>query len=136
VIAEQDTVALLVRIRPQEGCSVSLEAPSFALTPDTKEYRFEANDTRLNQDTDLVWTLSPEKSGTFDIPVTVAGQTSELHLKVTNALGFSPAQAQIVAGLSSFLGPALTLPWWLELIEQRRKARQEAERSSRTNPAT
>jgi hypothetical protein len=74
----------------------------------------------------LLWILKPREIGAFEIAVTAGNQTQVIGIVVTNVLGFTAAQVQILSYISSFLGPMLTAPWWYEQWEKRKKAKKAA----------
>jgi hypothetical protein len=74
----------------------------------------------------LLWVLKPRELGAFEIAVTAGNQTQVIGIVVTNVLGLTAAQVEILSYISSFLGPMLTAPWWYEQWEKRRgKAKRE-----------
>jgi hypothetical protein len=74
----------------------------------------------------LLWVLKPREISAFEIAITAGNQTQVIGIVVTNVLGFTAAQVQILSYVSSFLGPMLTAPWWYEQWEKRKKSRKEA----------
>jgi hypothetical protein len=73
----------------------------------------------------LLWILKPKETGSFEIALTAGEQTQVLGIVVTNVLGFTAVQIQILSYISSFLGPMLTAPWWYEQWEKRQEAKKE-----------
>lgn len=83
----------------------------------------------------LLWIMKPKEVGSFEIAVTAGDQTEILGIVVTNVLGFTAVQVQILSAISSILGPMLTAPWWYEQWEKRRKAKkEEAEKAAKAAP--
>lgn len=80
----------------------------------------------------VVWILKPEETGAFEIAVSAGNTTEVLGIVVTNVLGLTAVQVQILSYISSILGPMLTAPWWYEQWQKWRKARKaEAAREAK-----
>lgn len=131
VVAEQEVTSLSLTIKPYLGCNVRLQAPNFKVSPE-EIYSFNDTDKRIGQEVSLAWALVPQKSGQFDIPVSIGYQTKVLHLKVTDVFGLSPWQAQVAAWLLNFLGiPTLTLGGLLAFIDKRKNKNKDEEKSDK-----
>jgi hypothetical protein len=84
----------------------------------------------------LLWVLKPREIGAFEIAITAGNRTQVIGIVVTNVLGFTAVQVQILSYVSSFLGPMLTAPWWYERWEKRKKVKKdEAEKAAPLKPA-
>lgn len=109
--------------------SVGLAALDFDYAPPTT-----SRPVSLEQGQDpitLSWILKPKEIGAFEIAITAGNQTQVIGIVVTNVLGLTALQVQILSYISSFLGPMLTAPWWYEQWEKRRQAKKkEAEKAA------
>ena len=136
VMALGESQALTVRLAnaSAETCEVTitLNAPDFQLSPLDPRRQLPVGPARHAE---IAWILTPEAVGTFDLVLTVGGAITVLGLTVTNALGLTAGQLQLLSALSSFLGPLLTAPWWFEQWQawQARK-REEKEQEQRPLP--
>jgi hypothetical protein len=131
VMARSETQALTVTLTSAsaETCAVevTLNAPHFRLSPPEPRQEVVVGP---GQQVESAWILTPEELGTFDLVVTVGGAITVLGLTVTNALGLTALQLQILSTIGSVLGPMLTFPWWLEQWQawqerKRDRAREE-----------
>jgi len=127
VLAEQETTVLSLTIKPNQGCSVSLQAPNFIVSPESSEYSFEASDNRIGKEISIGWVLSPQKSGRFDISVSDGFSIETLHLRVTDVFGFSPWQTQIAAQIVAFIGGGMTLEKVLSFFKGLKNTNQDKE---------
>ena len=80
----------------------------------------------------LIWILRPRELGAFEIAITAGNQAQVVGVVVTNVLGFTALQVQILSYISSFLGPMLTAPWWYEQWQKRQEAQKKAAEKSET----
>lgn len=79
----------------------------------------------------LLWILKPRETGSFEIAISAGNLVQVMGIVVTNVLGLTAVQVEILSFISSLLGPMLTVPWWYEQWEKRKKARKkEAERAA------
>ncbi len=129
VMTEKESQTLrvvLAKVEAGEICNttVRLAALDFELAPAATErvVALEPGGTPVV----LLWILKPKETGSFEIAVTAGEQTEVLGIVVTNVLGLTAVQVQILSYISSFLGPMLTAPWWYEQWEKRQKAKREA----------
>jgi hypothetical protein len=128
VFPESDSQALTVRLAPFggmeiiEGCQQEqVRETVMILTPDFDVSPPEIKRTVVLPTTDVVWILRPKRSGTFAVTVQTGHDFYKtIGLTVTNMLGLSPFQAQVLSLLSTFLGPLLTAPWWYERWKEQR----------------
>jgi len=73
--------------------------------------------------------------GTFDLVLTIGGAITILGVTVTNALGLTAGQLQILSALSTILGPMLTVPWWFEQWQKWRARKRERQEAEKERPA-
>jgi hypothetical protein len=124
---ESQTLRVVVaNVNNPTACNttVGLAALDFDFAPPTT-----ARPVSLEQDQNpvtLSWILKPKEIGAFEIAVTAGNQTQVIGIVVTNVLGLTAVQVQILSYISSFLGPMLTVPWWYEQWEKRQKAKKKA----------
>lgn len=126
VMTESETQALEITLRlpADDACTVgvSLLAPNFTTTP--------AETTRLvtipaGGEVDVAWIISPQEIGTFELVIIVDERSETVGITVTNTLGFTAAQVQILSLIGTFLGPILTAPWWYDRWKERQKEKKE-----------
>jgi hypothetical protein len=130
VMTEKESQTLRVVVANRDGVgicetAVRLISPDFEVAPAATE-RLVALEPGGDPVT-LLWILKPKETGSFEIVLTAGDQTQVLGIVVTNVLGFTAVQVQLLSYLSTFLGPMLTAPWWYERWEKRQKAKKEAE---------
>jgi len=121
----QTLTIVLANLSGLETChtTVRLAALDFEIAPPVTE-----REVALEPDgkpVTLLWILKPRETGSFEIAITAGNQVQVLGIVVTNVLGFTAGQVQILSSISSLLGPMLTVPWWYEQWEKRKKARKE-----------
>jgi hypothetical protein len=128
-MTEQDSQSLTVVLSNDSGtgiCETTLfvSAPNFVLSPAGTErlITLEAGAPPLT----LIWIISPLQKGSFEIAVSAGNESRTIGLTITNILGLTAAQAQLLSYLATFLGPMLTAPWWYEQWQKWRKERQES----------
>lgn len=131
VMALRETQALTIILASAsaETCqvTVTLNAPNFDLSPPEPRQSVTVGP---GQRAEIAWILLPEEVGTFDLVLTIGGAISILGVTVTNALGLTAGQLQLLSALSTLLGPMLTLPWWFERWQAWR-ARKEEEKTEK-----
>ena len=128
VISTSDTTALsatVVHPNPELSdfsCSstLSFHAPGVDITPgNPRSIELSPEQRQIT----VQWTVEPRRSGNFFIVIQDESNHSDhVSLNVTNILGLSPFQAELVSLLSGFMGSTLTLTG---LIELRGKLRGE-----------
>lgn len=136
VMALQETQALTVILSSAaaESCqvAVALNAPHFLLSPLEPRQQVTVGPGQRAQ---VTWILLPQEVGTFDLVLTVGGGITVLGITVTNALGLTAGQLQILSALSTVLGPMLTVPWWYERWQAwRARRRREEEKKEEATP--
>jgi hypothetical protein len=123
VMTEDESQALIVILTNQgdQVCRarVTLSAPDFAVGPAPTNPLVSAPPG----EEEVVWILSPHRAGTFQVAVTVNQASTILGVTVTNILGLTVWQARVLAALGYVLGPMLTVPWWYEKWQERKKLR-------------
>ncbi len=123
VMTDRESQALTIDLHNENNidCTtdVAVHAPDFRTSPLENTLTVEVP---AGSRTQLVWILSPRRSGTYQVAVAVGGEAELIGLSVTNVLGLTVAQAQIVSLFGTILGPMLTLPWWIGWWRRRRSS--------------
>ena len=140
-MAEKESQALTVvlgNLDSSADCevTVSLSAPNFDINP--------ANPDRVvtvpagEKAATTAWVLSSREAGNYEVVVTAGFDVQVMGIRVTNLLGLSAPEAKILSYIGYFLGPMLSLPWWIEKWEehQRRKREEEQRRPSPPAPSS
>lgn len=102
--------------------TVSLLAPGFNVTPHKDEQVIKA---QANGKGSVAWIATANDPGDYEMVVTDGIDTRVVGITVTNLLGLTALQAQILAMAGSIFGPMLSIPWWYERFQQRKKARPQ-----------
>jgi hypothetical protein len=100
-------------------CTVhlTLAAPDFELgAPGTRSLELLPG-----QRATASWILSPKSAGRYTISLSTDYHSVTRGIVVTSVFGFSVSAAGIASIAASFLGPMLTLPWWIERWEKRKQ---------------
>ena len=122
VMAEDETQALTVLLEngSSEACEVTVElsAPFFSFAPPEPRRTITVT---AGANGALAWVITPQRTGTYDIVVTIGEKIFVLGVTVTNILGLTARQARVLSALGTFLGPMLTAPWWVEQWQRWRK---------------
>ena len=100
--------------------SLTLLAPGFDVTPHKDEQIVTAKPKGQGS---IAWILIPLKPGSFEIAVTDGINTRVMGVTVTNILGLTAVQAQILVVAGSLFGPMFTFPWWIDRWQQRKRQR-------------
>jgi hypothetical protein len=131
VMTEKESQTLRIVVANVNGVgicntAVRLAALNFELAPPSTErvVSLEPGGDPVS----LLWILKPVETGAFEIVLTAGDETEVLGLVVTNVVGLTALQVQILSYISSLLGPMLTFPWWYEQWEKRKKAREKGAR--------
>lgn len=139
VMAEGDAQALLVALfnTGADSCTVhvTVNAPQFSLSPPETQRPVSL---LPQEEVDAAWILRPYHSGVFDVAVSIGGDARVLGITVTNVLGLTPRQAELISLIATFLGPMLTAPWWLErwqAWQRSRAAKAPAGAAKKAEPA-
>ncbi len=127
---ENESQALTVEIGNLYGedckATVNLNAPNFDIAPNENEqtvtFPGKGNST-------VIWILTPKMAGVFEVSIEVERDSQIIGIGVTNLLGLSPTQAQIISYVGSFFGPMLTAPWWYEKLKERQGKSKKVSRS-------
>ncbi|MFZ0546771.1 MAG: hypothetical protein WAM60_15095 [Candidatus Promineifilaceae bacterium] len=134
VMTEKESQTLKVVLANLTGLAtcdttVRLAALDFELAPATTE-RAVSLETDGKPVT-LIWVMKPRETGSFELAVTAGNVTEILGVVVTNVLGLTAVQIQVLSYLSTLLGPMLTAPWWYEHWQKRKKEKEkEAEKTA------
>lgn len=102
--------------------NLTLLAPGFDISPRKEEQVVTA---KANSRGSVAWIITPEEVGEYEIAVTDGIDTRVMGVTVTNLFGLTAIQIQIFAVIGSVLGPMLSVPWWWERVQQRKRARPQ-----------
>ena len=102
---------------------LTLLAPGFDVNP-RKEFQTIAAKSQAKGS--VAWIVIPHKSGEFDIAVSDGLNTQALGITVTNVLGLTATQAQLCSILGTLLGPMLSVPWWVDRWQKRKRPKEQA----------
>jgi len=126
VLAEDNSQFLVVNATDpaKTDCqsSLTLLAPGFDISPHKEEQILTAKSQGSGS---IFWIVTPHKPGSYEIALSDGINTRVLGVTVTNLLGLTALQAQILTTLGTLLGPVITIPWWLERWQQRKRVRLE-----------
>ena len=106
VMSDVESQGLTIHIQNNlsQDCTVpvALHAPDFVTSPieNTLETQIPAR-----REGRMVWILSPKKTGTYKIWIAAGDQAQFMGITVTNVLGLTSLQAQLISILGSILGP-------------------------------
>lgn len=139
LMSESETQALTVTLEnPLPECSykVEINSPEFNLSPSIPRSIMPYTVTTQTS-TSFVWILSPTKLGTFAVAIELgtagANEVRVVGITVTSSFGLSLWQVQILSYISTALGPILTVAWWYDKWQERkRKKSDEASLASTT----
>ncbi len=138
VISETDTgvIHLTLSNKGSENCDtiLSLSAPGFEIDP--KDPTLVVVPPGVKSVT-FVWLVLPQKLGRFALRMNMElnGQIkveNVIGMTVTNILGLTVSQAKILALISTFAGPSLTLPAIAGMVMQWSKRRKRASARRKT----
>jgi hypothetical protein len=139
LMSENETQALTVTLEnSHQDCpyALSLNAPEFSINPDEPIREIPlATQTPAS----FVWILSPTKLGTFAVAVELGTpanyEVKVVGITVTNSFGLSLWQVQILSYISTALGPILTVAWWYDKWQERKRRKsEEVSLASTTKP--
>jgi hypothetical protein len=120
VMAENEAQAVLVSVAntTPDACrsTLALRAPSFDMSPNKEE---QVLIVPPGQEGSVAWIITPRRTGAYELAVADVLNTRSLGITVTNVLGLTAVQAQLLATLGSLFGPMLTVPWWFDKWRQR-----------------
>lgn len=105
---------------PSCEVTVSLNAPAFKINPRAEKQTFIARG--FNSYHNISWVLEPTKMGNHVAMVSVGSEFTKIPIVITNNLGIPLFYSELLAKIGFFLGPMLTLPWWLEFFKKRNSA--------------
>ena len=124
-VNESQALVVTLSLPVDSGCTVNvaLFAPDFILAPpDTTQ----VVTIPAGEEVDVAWVISPREIGTYELVIVVDNASEVLGVTVTNTLGFTAVQAQILSIIGTFLGPMLTAPWWYDRWKERQKEKKAA----------
>jgi len=129
LMSDSETQALAVLLQnPMLNCPyrVLINAPEFTLSPNDPT---RAVTPATQESIKFVWILTPTKLGTFAISVTIdtinGSDTRVVGITVTNSFGFVLWQVQLFSYISTALGPILTVAWWYDKWQERKRRKDE-----------
>jgi hypothetical protein len=130
LMSESKTQAIVIKATNsnEKKCesSLTLRSPGFDINPMREEQKISLES---KMDGSISWILTPRKSGTYQISVSDAFNTSIFGITVTNVFGLTAFQAKLFSTAGGIFGPMLTFPWWIEKWFQR-KQKQENRKNS------
>lgn len=123
VMSERESQALnilLVNDNSPAPCNttITLAAPNFDMSPPESNRPVTVPP---GEEVTLNWIISPRRTGTYVISISTPTQAITLGITVTTVLGLTAVQAELLSILSTLLGPMLTVPWWYEQWQKRKK---------------
>lgn len=110
---------------------LTLLAPGFDVSPRKETLLLKAQPKSSGS---IAWIVAPKSTGSYDLAISDGIDTRTVGVTVTNTLGLTATQSQVLAFLGSLFGPMLTVPWWFERWQQRKRSR--AQTSPVSAPAT
>lgn len=146
IMAENDSQAINTLIMNNSTipceCAVELSAVGFSFAPNNAE---RVVGLAPGEKTRVRWAITPTKIGSFALFVDVRSRPSVsdkgeefkyvnidrsdmIKIRVTSILGLSAWQTQLITWLGAVLGSALTLPYWYEKWQARKKKRTRKRR--------
>lgn len=126
IMSEQESQLLQLFLRTESPTSctavVELNVVNFNVSPSGSQ-----REVMLRPETTsaLTWVISPQQTGQYTVAITVNDAIITLGITVTTVLGLTAAQAQVVSVVGTLLGPMLTIPWWYEQWQKRKKEKAE-----------
>ena len=110
--------------------SVNLFAPTFTVSP------LEPREVTIlpNAIVELSWVVAPNNMGNQIIMFSINNfdKSEVCGIAITNILGLTAKQAELLSLASSILGSSLSIPWMYERWQQHQKKRKQAQKSKRT----
>jgi hypothetical protein len=154
IMTESESQAVVAEIVNNSRVTCEFTAELYALTfvvmPDKAK---QVVVLPPNQRTTVRWFIAPSKVGNFHMFVSadsrplvyqypgnnkqeyasvgIEGSNEPMHIRVTNIFGFTAFEANLLSLVGSLLGPALTLPFWYEKCQRRKKRPQSRNKHSR-----
>lgn len=127
VLSENNSQTVVVRTEnlTDAECQseLSLLAPGFDVSPRKETLALRAQPKNSGS---IAWIVVPKSIGSFELAISDGIDTRTLGVTVTNALGLTATQSQVLTFLGSLFGPMLTAPWWFDRWQQRKRARAQA----------
>ena len=129
-MTNNDSEALTVSLSNPQECEVevTIVAPNFQVNPTEQPRRIALTPGAVSE---LSWVLVPREMGMHAIVVRAGLVEQSVGIVVTNTLGLTAGQAQILSYIGMFFGPALTFPW---LYERWRSRREENKKEKPKKP--
>ncbi|MGK7913570.1 MAG: hypothetical protein AB4050_19115 [Synechococcus sp.] len=111
--------------------SIILDAPNFTTSVEPiQTFSIAPLDA-----TEFNWVVTPDKPGTYSVVVSII--TSEdfpeliasknVGISVTNIIGLQASHISLISIVSTAFGPILTVPFWLEKYQKRKKKHSKIE---------
>jgi len=125
-ITEKETVIIGVNLsnRSTQECEATVElySPNFDISPQQESQTFNLASGETIR---VIWVLSPRETGTYQIWISSGREGSSIGIIVTNVLGVTAYQAQLLTYLGTFFSSSLTFPWLYTVWQERRKEKLE-----------
>jgi len=128
-IGESTILEIVMNNSADSNCIANIEvnAAAFDVRPE-KEKQFDIPPGR----TVLLWNISPKSEGSHRILVSSGLEQITSGLIVKDKNGLSSFQLMVISILTSILGPAFTVPWWIEFLSKRREKREAKDANIKT----
>lgn len=124
VMSEDDEQALTVVVGNQVdevACVVNVQLAALRFDVSPPALSQTSMELASGETQSFVWLIAPRRTGEHTIIVTANEELRSLGVTVRTWLGLTAGQARVASWLATLLGPVLTLPWWLERWEKRRR---------------
>jgi hypothetical protein len=132
IITNKETISVsaILQNYEQEACDadVSIQAPKFLITPQQVTRTLSLNP---GESAELMWILTPTDLGTYEVGFTSSKSHRSVGIVVTNSLGLTAKQVEILSYIGTFLGPAFTFPWLFTTWQQYKKDKKNSEEIER-----
>jgi hypothetical protein len=98
---------------------LTLLAPGFEVSPHKDEQTLTAKPKGQGS---IAWIVTAQKAGTYEIAISDGVDTRVMGVTVTNLLGLTAFQIQVLAVVGTLFGPMFTIPWWFDRLQQRKRS--------------
>jgi hypothetical protein len=127
-VAESLPLSVLLRNDDTRSCTAeaTLKVAKFDVSPAETSQKVTLAPGAAST---LVWVIAPKEPGNFTIVVSSGFEHRALGVSVRTVLGLSARLAGALTLLGLVVGPAITIPWWLDQWRKWRVNRSQHERS-------
>lgn len=136
VLSENSSQTLVVStenlIDAECQSELTLLAPGFDVSPRKETLLLKAQPKSAGS---IAWIVVPRTVGSYELAISDGIDTRTVGVTVTNTLGLTATQSQVLTFLGSLFGPMLTAPWWFDRWQQRKRARAQTATASTPAPA-